>query len=282
MRRGFFNNNLAQRAVEAKAKAQTALAARHRHLLTGAQEPSRDLFTPANSADATAETAVVPKAPGASRAPTGGEVDAEATWQVYLRQLQQHVNNGGTVSVEDAEAMDWRRSRFAPNDCGWVDTVGTIRSAQVEQPWPAQPRIPLWHPIRTGPGAGWSIITTMRPILRAELPPEWRLPPSQAMVNMFAQNLRCAPAEVGCTTAISLPEHPIAVAYVNQLDNLPSVDTVSVILHNFDSFLATHGLTATDGTLQHIIDQGFPDMIIERSAWVEAEQPNPRYPPLRQ
>ena len=92
----------------------------------------------------------------------------------------------------------------------------------------------------------------------------------------------CPPAEVGCTTAISLPEHPVAVAYVNQLDNFPSVGTVSVILHNFDSFLATHGLTATDGTLQHIIDQGFPDMIIERSAWVEAEQPNPRYPPLRQ
>ena len=282
MRRGFFNNDLAQRAVEAKAKAQTALPARHRHLLTGAQEPSRDLFTPASFADATAETAAVPKAPGASRASTGAEVGAEAAWQVYLGQLQQHVNNGGTVSVEDAEAMGWRRSRFAPKDCGWVDTAGTIRSAQVEQPWPPQPRIPPWHPLRTGPGAGWSIITTMRPILRAELPPEWRLPPSPAMVNMFAQNLRCPPAEVGCTTAISLPEHPVAVAYVNQLDNLPSVGTVSVILHNFDSFLATHGLTATDGTLQQIIDKGFPKMIIERSAWVEAEQPNPRYPPLRQ
>ena len=178
--------------------------------------------------------------------------------------------------------MGWGRSRFAPRDCGWVDRAGTIRSAQVEQPWPPQPRIPPWHPIRTGPGAGWSIITTMRPILRAELPPEWQLPPSPAMVNMFAQNLRCSPTEVGCTTAISLPEHPVAIAYVNQLHNLPSVGTVSVILHNFDSFLATHGLTATDGTLQQIIDHGFPKMIIERSAWVEAEQPNPRYPPLRQ
>ena len=170
--------------------------------------------------------------------------------------------------------MGWRRSRFAPNDCGWVDTTGTIRSAQVEQPWPPQPRIPQWNPLR--------IITTMRPILRAELPPEWRLPPSPAMVNMFAQNLRCSPTEVGCTTAISLPEHPVALAYVRQLENLPTTGTVSVIIHNFDSFLATHGLTATDGTLQQIIDQGFPKMIIERSAWVEAEQPNPRYPPRRQ
>ena len=275
MRRGFLNNNPAQRAAEAKAKAQTALAARHRHLLTRAEEPSEDLLTAASSAEATAATAAVPKAPGAPWASTGAEAGAEAAWQVYLGQLQRHANNGGTVSFEEARAMGWGRSRFAPRDCGWVDRAGTIRSAQVEQPWPPQPRIPVRSTLR-------SIRTTMRPILRAELPPEWRLPPSPAMVNMFAQNLRCPPAEVGCTTAISLPEHPVAIAYVNQLDNLPSVGTVSVILHNFDSFLATHGLTATDGTLQQIIDHGFPKMIIERSAWIEAEQPNPRYPPLRQ
>ena len=139
MRRGFLNNNSAQRAAEAKAKAQTALPARHRHLLTGAEEPSWDLLTAASSAEATAATAAVPKAPGASRASTGAEAGAEAAWQVYLGQLQGHANNGGTVSFEDARAMGWGRSRVAPRDCGCVDRAGTIRSAQVKQPWPPQP-----------------------------------------------------------------------------------------------------------------------------------------------
>ena len=78
--------------------------------MKSAEKPSEDLPTAASSAEATAATAAVPKAPGAPRASTGAEAGAEAAWQVYLGQLQRHANNGGTVSVEDAGAMGWRRT----------------------------------------------------------------------------------------------------------------------------------------------------------------------------
>ena len=76
MRRGFLNNNPAQRAAEAKAKAQTALAARHRHLLTRAEEPSEDLLTAASSAEATAATAMsfVPYPPDMASCASDSEI----------------------------------------------------------------------------------------------------------------------------------------------------------------------------------------------------------------
>ena len=205
MRRGFLNNNPAQRAAEAKAKAQTALAARHRHLLTRAEEPSEDLLTAASSADATAANAMSFVPPPAATEPetdaepysfsethqltppaSGGAADsndweeypekmppatsagtshvevvlqrfqrrrqtiltqmgqstlpagtppsetgAEAAWQVYLEQLQRHAHDGGTVSFEEARAMGWGRSRFAPRDCAVSYTHLTLPTKRI-------------------------------------------------------------------------------------------------------------------------------------------------------
>ena len=104
-----------------------------------------------------------------------------------------------------------------------------------------------------------------------------------ALYNTCLTTHLCLSAfHLGCTTAVVLPECPVAIEYMQRVTDIHCAGVLGIVIHNFDTFLATHGLAATDGTLQNIIDHGYPNMIIERSAWVEAEQTNPRYPPMRQ
>ena len=86
---------------------------------------------------------------------------------------------------------------------------------------------------------------------------------------------------MGCATAVALPEHPVAIAYMQQTNLFNCPGAVGVVIHNFDTFLDSYGLEATDATLQNPIDVGLPSLHLERTAGVESKQSNPRYPPTR-
>ena len=152
-----------------------------------------------------------------------------------------------------------------------MDSDGTVRSAQVQQPWPRRGSIMVPADFQQ----------RLRPVAHADLPAEWHAPPTQQALSAFATKLGCDMHEVGCAAVISMPEHPVTVAWLQSLQTVPSDGILGGILQNFDDFLAAWGLEATDGTIMNIIYNGQPSLLIERSAWVEREQPNPRYPPLR-